>query len=90
MGEDWEPDFDENLIPWETAEDRADLIRWQSEYDDDESSDSGLPDDDDEAAWLRGLPDDVRADYLAGTWIDAGESQAGPAGFPHHADGPSA
>jgi hypothetical protein len=90
MSDDWESDFDESLIPWETAEDRADLIRWQSEYDDDESSDSGPPDDDDEAAWLRGLPDDVRADYLAGTWIDAGESQAGPAGFPHHADGPSA
>jgi hypothetical protein len=90
MSEDWEPDFDENLVPLETAEDRADLIRWQSEYDDDESSDSGPPDDDEEAAWLRGLPDDVRAHYLSGAWIDARESQAEPARFTHHVDGPGA
>jgi hypothetical protein len=90
MGEDWESEFDEHLIPWETSEDRADLIRWASEYDEDVSSDSDAlcsPDDEDEAAWLRSLPDDVRADYLAGPWTGEGESEA--AGFLHHDREPS-
>jgi hypothetical protein len=89
MSEPW-PDFDENFIAWETAQDRADLLAWESEDDEDPEDDAawaGQDDEDDEAAWLRGLPDDVRADYLAGAWTGAGESEA--AGFLHHADGPS-
>ncbi len=39
-------------------------------------------DPDDDAAWLGGLPADVRADYLAGAWT--GEHEAIPAGFLHH------
>ncbi len=35
----------------------------------------------DEATWLRGLPADVRAAYLAGPWTGAGEPV--PAGFTH-------
>jgi hypothetical protein len=34
------------------------------------------------AAWLRGLPADVRADYLSRPW--AGPLEAEPAGFVHH------
>jgi hypothetical protein len=86
-------EFDENLIPWETSQDREDLLAWQHEDDDDLNPDGDVPwssedDEDDEAEWLRGLPDDVRADYLAGAWTGAGESEA--AGFLHHADAPSA
>jgi hypothetical protein len=89
MSEQW-PDFDETMVVWETAQDRADLLVWESEDDgdpEDGAACAGEDDEDDEAAWLRGLPDDVRADYLAGPWTGAGESEA--AGFLHHADGPS-
>ena len=34
------------------------------------------------AAWLRGLPDEIRADYLANPW--AGPVESEPAGFGHH------
>ena len=36
------------------------------------------------AAWLRGLPDDVRADYLSRP--SAGPLESEPAGFGHHDD----
>ncbi len=39
-------------------------------------------DPDDTAAWLAGLPPQVRADYEAGPWTGAGELI--PAGFTHH------
>ena len=42
-------------------------------------------DPDDFEAWLAGLPTGVRADYLAGAWIGAGERI--PAGFLHHVRG---
>jgi len=41
-----------------------------------------------QAAWLRGLPDEVRADYLTGAWTGTGESEA--AGFLHDDHEPSA
>jgi Domain of unknown function (DUF222) len=45
-------------------------------------------DDAEEAAWLAGLPADVRAEYEAGPWTGGGESVA--AGFLHHDhDGPA-
>ncbi len=45
-------------------------------------------DDAEEAAWVAGLPSDVRAEYEAGPWTGAGESMA--AGFLHHDhDGPA-
>lgn len=66
-------DYDENMIP------ERDVSSWSDEDVDGEAE---------HAAWLRSLPDDIRADYLAGPWTGAGESEA--AGFLHHADGPSA
>src|SRR5215469_208415 len=80
------------MVPWETAKDIDDLISWRSEYDDDLVSDTDVPcspedEEDDEAAWLRGLPEDVRADYLAGAWTGDGEIEA--AGFLHHEREPS-
>ncbi len=39
-------------------------------------------DEAEEAAWLAGLPADIRAEYEAGPWSGAGESMA--AGFLHH------
>ena len=39
-------------------------------------------DEAEEAAWLAGLPADIRAEYEAGPWTGAGESMA--AGFLHH------
>ena len=92
MSDSWASDCDEDLIEWESPQDREDLIAWESEHDEISTSDSiGLypPDDEDEeAAWVRGLPADVRADYLAGAWTGAGESEA--AGFLHHDHEPSA
>src|SRR5215472_11127074 len=92
MSDAWASDSDEDLIEWESPQDREDLIAWESENDEISASDSdGLcsPDDEDEeAAWVRGLPADVRADYLAGAWTGAGESEA--AGFLHHDHEPSA
>lgn len=38
-------------------------------------------------AWLAGLPDDIRAEYLAGAWT--GDGEAIPAGFLHHLRGAS-
>src|SRR5215472_6994907 len=40
------------------------------------------PDDQDEAAFVAGMPADVRAEYLAGPFTGAGEKM--PAGFLHH------
>jgi hypothetical protein len=45
------------------------------------------PADDDEDLWLAGLPNEVRAEYLAGPWTGEGEAEA--AGFLHHVPGPS-
>jgi hypothetical protein len=49
-----------------------------------EPGDYGDPESgpDDGEGWLAGLPDGVRADYLAGPWTGGGESI--PAGFLHH------
>src|SRR5580704_2092447 len=73
MSETWEFVDNENLIS------ESDIPCW--------SGDDGDADAE-QAAWLRGLPDEVRADYLAGAWTGAGESQA--AGFLHDDHEPSA
>ncbi|HSR86826.1 MAG TPA: DUF222 domain-containing protein, partial [Streptosporangiaceae bacterium] len=44
--------------------------------------DTGQTDEAEYAAWLRGLPDEVRADYLARPW--GGPIETDPAGFWHH------
>jgi hypothetical protein len=73
MSEIWEFVDNENLIS------ESDIPCW--------SGDDGDADAE-QAAWLRGLPDEVRADYLAGAWTGAGESEA--AGFLHDDHEPSA
>ena len=72
-GPAWQPDDDGLTDDW------ADL-GWEPGHVG-EPGDFDEPDDD-EAAWLAGLPAAVRADYLAGAWTGAGESI--PAGFLHH------
>ncbi len=66
--------------------------RWELEADDWMLGESDIamysgddPDptgDAEHAVWLRGLPDDIRADYLANPWTGPVESE--PAGFGHH------
>ncbi|HSR84581.1 MAG TPA: hypothetical protein VLM11_10425 [Streptosporangiaceae bacterium] len=69
-----------------------DLPVFDPDYDENQIPESDViwgtdDDEDEEAAWLRGLPDEVCKDYLAGAWTGIGGSEA--AGFLHHDQEPS-
>src|SRR5215472_10610774 len=48
---------------------------------------TGETDEAEHAAWLRGLPDDIRAEYLSRPW--AGPLETEPAGYWHHDSDPA-
>jgi hypothetical protein len=69
LPDEWEPQADDSMIT------ETDMGDWFS-ANPDESGDAEF------AAWLRGLPDDIRADYQSRPW--AGPLDSEPAGFAHH------
>jgi hypothetical protein len=69
LPDEWEPQADDSMIT------ETDMGDWFSAGPD-ESGDAEF------AAWLRGLPDDIRADYQSRPW--AGPLDSEPAGFAHH------
>jgi hypothetical protein len=84
LGQDATLDHDA-LLDAQTLLDQDDVPVW---FDDEivtgyaADIDTGETDEAEYAAWLRGLPNEVRADYLARPW--AGPIETDPAGFWHH------
>jgi len=93
MNEKRGSDYDEDPMPWASEEEVP--VPWDDEYDENQipeseilcDPDADYDDDAEHASWLRSLPEDVRAEYLAGPWT--GEREAEPAGFLHHDHEPS-
>jgi hypothetical protein len=75
MNDDWYPEGDDPLV----SDDDAPL--WLNDDEIDAEIGTGETEEAEYAAWLRGLPDDIRAAYLA--LPSAGPLETDPAGFWH-------
>ncbi len=74
MSDTWELEADGRLL------NESDVTVWFA--DGTAATDTDVTGDAEFNAWLRGLPDEIRADYLSRPW--AGPIETEPAGFHHH------
>lgn len=75
MSDEWDLEPDESLF------DQYDLPH-EIDPDDGVFIDTGETPEEEHEAWLRGLPADIRAEYLSRSWV--GPMETDPAGFWHH------